>query len=85
MIVGNYVLELYCRNYGFGSARAPLDNDHCAMPFRYRGGWYLDIPVSWYVGYSEAECRRNARHDGWIFTGNDAECPWCKQKRLGNE
>lgn len=79
MIVGGYVLHLYCRNMDL----RPGADDTCKMPPDYdlRRAHH---PAEYTHPETGSGARTLARLDGWRFTRDgDAECPWCAGRVTG--
>lgn len=76
MIVGCYTLDLYCKNYPEPWVKSD------------RHDYKEHFPTA-YTGHTLAECKRDARRDGWRFTRDgDCICPICTQqarKAVGDE
>jgi len=70
MIVGCYLLDLYCENY---EDRGPWPDKH--------GHKFRAFPVQ-YTDELGSRCRESARRAGWRLTKDGkAYCPLCSGKR----
>ena len=67
MIIGCYVLDLYC------------DNDESIHPHLHDYS-LPDLSRDTYTGYDRADCISQARKDGWVISGKRQICPYCKEK-----
>lgn len=70
MIVGGYVLHLYCR---YNDVEHPWRADGSVPVQRVSSGEF--------GGYTEADARKQARAAGWAFYEHDVTCPWCSKGR----
>lgn len=71
MIVGSYVLHLYCANSELGGA----DKDTCKTPKVQRGSPHGEADAR-----TLANAKKMARKDGWSFRNRDCYCPACTAK-----
>ena len=73
MVVGCYVLDLYCR-------RGPIGiNAGCMGPIDFQ---LLDQSRGHFTGATVTKARKAARDAGWLFhLDGDVSCPWCAGKR----
>lgn len=71
MITGAYVLHLYCAN-----GMTSRDRDHAEWPGDCPRDAHL-VPLAEVGGLTEADARREARKQGWVFRDGDVWCRDC--------
>ena len=71
MIVGCYDMHLYCRHESLPFVYV-MDYEPCP-----KGHHRNDEFPHQYSGKTEADCKRQARAEGWKFSTGDATCPRC--------
>lgn len=71
MIIGGYVLDLYCENDDDRNKHKPYDK----------------IAAAQFCGHSRTACVKKAQATGWIInlTKRTAICPKCSGKKLGGQ
>lgn len=73
MIVGGYAMDLYCRN---GTECAFIGKEYEDFPGGNRFISYRAAEVH-VAGESKADCVRDAKARGWLFSDRDVSCKWC--------
>lgn len=72
MIVGGYLLDLYCDNED-----AP--EQHYKAPYNPQAHQFREFPHQ-YTGETRAECVRQARAEGWLIGKTRQLCPKCNRR-----
>jgi hypothetical protein len=77
VIVGSYVMFLYCRHGTVGA------DDGCAGPDSFR---FEQSKHEFTESETASAARRVARRSGWVFHADgDVSCPWCAKRKLRQE